>query len=44
MIHNCVVKIKRNFVGDNIVYQNHCLEENKKTKFEIISTGGKIVY
>ena len=41
---NCVVKVNRNFVGDNLNYTNHCSEECKKIKFHIISSGAKLVY
>lgn len=39
-----MVKIKRNFVGDNIMYHNFATEESKKIKFEIMSRGDKLVY
>lgn len=36
LINLCVIKLKRNFIGDNLVYQHYGMEENKMIKAEII--------
>lgn len=36
LVNLCVIKLKRNFVGDNLVYQNYGMEENKLVKTEIL--------
>ena len=36
LINLCVIKLKRNFIGDNLVYQHYGMEENKLIKAETV--------
>lgn len=44
LINSCIIKLKRNFIGDNLAYQHYGHEEVKKIKAEILEKGHKVVY